>query len=144
MKKITCMVVLLMVALTGYAMAECSGNRIGEVAGKLEALLTGKLVNGFETGGSDTWQEVHCTNSKLFELAKGAEDPVDPSHVVGTWTIEDRGAASGVDEVVCYIYSGGGKYCFRIYENSGSYTFCDEDGIEKATADIVVSPVTCP
>ena len=140
MKQMVFLVILVMVALAGDALADPSGTRIGVSAGELGDLLEGKLVNGSASGGGmDTWQEVHCANGNIFELAQGPEDPVDPSKVVGTWKIYGT-IRGGGNEVVCYTYtpSEEQRYCFQVYEDSGTYIFYDQvDLTEKATADIV-------
>jgi len=150
MKRIALMVALSLVLFTGYAMAQSSGDRIGDLPGELMLLLENRLVKGSSLEGRDSWHEVYCSKSdskKIFELAKGVGDPVDPSHVVGTWDIEERGSAGAVDDLVCCTYSPGEKYCFRIYEDpegSGRYIYYAEDGTKKATAEILDYTGTCP
>ncbi len=152
MKQIVFLVILMMAALTGDALADPSGTRIGVLKGDLGALLKGKLVNASESGGTDTWQEVHCVtvdelgeeSGDIFELAQGPGDPVDPSKVVGTWNVFSTSRGGG-NEVVCYSYSGGQRYCFQVYEDSGIYRFYDQDGTEeKAFGEIVPYEGSCP
>ena len=154
MKQIVFLVILMMAALTGDALADPSGTRIGVLKGELGALLKGKLVNASEFGGTDTWQEVHCVvvdepgkeSGDIFELAQRPGDPVDPSKVVGTWNIFSTiWGGDGGNEVVCYRYSGGQRYCFQVYDDSGTYRFYDEFGIEeKAFGEIVPYEGSCP
>ncbi len=155
MNRAVFLVTLLMAVLAGSAMAGSAGDRIGDSTGELSTYLTNQLFMGSDPGGSDTWQEVHCQNGDIFELAKGAGDPVDPSKVVGSWRIIDIGVSGSasnpgsgtVDEIVCYRYGiTGEEYCFRVFENSGTYEFYTTRPGEalKATGEIVSYEGTCP
>lgn len=140
MKRIVFFIVLLSLVFVLDAIAGCGDtgdDRIGDAAGELSGLLSGKRVSG-SGGGGDAWNEVHLGigNGRIYECAQGPEDPVDPSKEVGSWNIIN-GGQGGVDDMVCYTYDGSTvEYCFRVYENSGSYSFCDGTA-EKATAQIL-------
>lgn len=75
--------------------------------------------------GSDTWRECHgtisgttCTGSAdLWDLKRGAGDPVDPSEKVGEWRIS---GTDGVDKVVTYDYGTGGAYTYQLWVDLGS------------------------
>jgi len=136
------MVAAALLAGSALAQGSCSGDRIGEPADTttLENTLEGNLVCGSEIGGSDTWQEVHESDGDLFEIAQGPNDPVDPSHVVGTWGIQ--AGTDGNDEV-CYTY-GSQTFCFRLYANNGgTYTYCTTGNQPVATATIINSSGSC-
>lgn len=137
MKGIILLSGLLLVAAFGQAMAQCTGDRIGDAPNELDNFLRGKLVCGTAVSGNDRWQEEHQSGGVLFERARGPLDPVDPSHVVGTWAVEARGATTGPtrDDVVCYSYTGDGTYCYRLYNDNGTYRYCDAtSGAEVVTA----------
>jgi hypothetical protein len=129
---------LLLGATLGDAIGECPAEgRIGDSPNELKDVIKNKLVCGTAITGNDKWQEEHRPNGDLWERAKGPEDPVDPSHLVGTWHIENRGGTTGNerDDWVCYEYSGGDTFCFRLYEiGEDKYSFCDESGNPVATA----------
>jgi len=109
---------LLASAVTGEAMAVCSGTQVTGPA--LTTLLQSTMV--CKSNGVDwEWQEYHSGSSgqanNLIDYKKGA-DPIDPTAPVGKWTI-DEGAST-----VTYDYGTGGSYVYTVHDNAGSYIFC--------------------
>jgi len=103
--------------------------------------LEEQVVCGTSATNSDTWQEHHGLISGggvLTEFALGT-NPVDPTHVVGSWSISGN--------TVTYTYSGGSSYSFDVYSTvSGAITFCEDTGTGTvATATLISSatPVGC-
>lgn len=132
MRRIIIASTLLLGGIMGESMADCSSTRVED----LSTLLNNKLVCGNEAGGSDQWQEEHRTGGVLWEVAKGADDPADPSHQAGSWSVSGNNTA---DAKVSYTYSSGSSYTFSVHENTGgSYSFCN-GGAEAATATIIAS-----
>ena len=139
MRRIVGTLVLLMSLFPGSQAAQaqsCTGDRIGEPGDTptLEDFLSGNLACGTEAGGGDRWQEEHRPGGDLFERARGPNDPVDPSRLVGTWRTESE---TGGNELVCYDY-GGSEFCFRLYDNGGgNVTYCTVGDVVVATARLV-------
>jgi len=139
MMRIVFLSFLLLGVALGNAIGACQGPRIGDQPNELERFIANnRLACGTATSGNDKWQEEHRADGVLFERAKGPNDPIDPSHQVGTWAIENRVPAdnSPADDFICYSYSGGSRYCFRLYGQSNtpeSISFCDAAGNEVAT-----------
>jgi hypothetical protein len=132
-------------ALAGQVSAQCSSNRQND---ELPALLENKTVCGTGVGANagQKWQELHqgSGGGNLIEYAKGPTDPVDPSHVVGTWVFLFNNTLNRPNRVR-YDYGDGGVYTWQVYDNQdGTYSFCTErNGTEIATATIQASG-PCP
>lgn len=104
MKKVALVGTLLMMGV-GNAIAACPGAAVDAAT-----VLSGK---GISDGTSN---EVHCSNGDLVEIAEGVGHPVDPTHVVGTWS------ANGSD--VTYNYNGGDSFTFTVRKQGADYNFC--------------------
>ena len=105
MRRIITVSLLSLACVTGEAMAICTNNSMVNPVNTLNTLLSNKTVCG--TDGTDKWQEEHRSNGALWEYAKGPNDPVDPSHQVGMWTLEENGQPGNGRPSVRYIYNGG-------------------------------------
>ena len=124
-------------SITGESKATCDDTNWVNPTSTLSTLLLGNTVCGKEVGGTDQWQEEHRSGSggELWERAKGPSDPVDPSHRVGTWTLDGTNGRP----TVRYDYTGGSSYTFSVHSNGGdNYSFCD-GSTEVATATIITS-----
>ncbi|HEC16061.1 MAG TPA: hypothetical protein ENI99_05755 [Sedimenticola sp.] len=129
MKRIVIVGMLLLGWGMGDAVAGCGATQITD----LQPKLSGQLIDG--SAGSNRWQEVHCANGDLWELAKGPSDPIDPTHKVGTWYVESGGTR------VCYAYPSG-TYCFTVHSaDNTNYSFCN-GGSEAATGTLTA--YDCP
>ena len=123
------------VMLAGLILALSAGNAVANCSSPLVAdaddALSGRLVE--DIGG--TGREVHCSGGKLVELAKGAADPIDPTHEVGTW------GASSTTGSVTYDYDGGNSYTFFLRSDGSKYYFCSSSsgGSVKASASVPLS-----
>ncbi len=145
MKGVTFLSGVLLLAVAGQVAAQCTANRVSGAA--LIGLLQDKTVCGTATGAGgsnagDRWQEFHdgaAGSGPLIEWAKGPNDPVDPTHQVGTWL------ANGRAGTVTYSYSGGGSYTWLVYgDGGGVYSFCTgANGTAVATATIKNGQVGC-
>ena len=85
------------------------------------------------TNGSESWQEYHTgtTGGDLVEYALGPSDPVDPTHLEGTWS------QSGNN--IIYNYTGGSSYTFELWLAGGTYYFCDSAGNQIATVNNLIA-----
>jgi len=88
----------------------------------IAALVLNKYVcNG--VWPNNTWNELH-NGTTITDFKKGPSDPVDPSTVVGTYSISPlSNAANGI---ITYTYTGSATtYSYNVKQNSGSsYFFC--------------------
>jgi prepilin-type processing-associated H-X9-DG protein len=138
MRPIIIVSILLLGGITGESMATCDNSNWVNPTSNLSTLLLGNTVCGNEVGGgTDQWQEEHRSGSggDLWERAKGLNDPVDPSHKVGIWTLDGTNGRP----TVRYDYTGGNSYTFSVHSNGGgNYSFCD-GSTEVATATIITS-----
>ncbi len=104
----------------------------------LSSLLTGNTVC---VGSSGNWaaQEFHKSGGTLTDWKKGANDPVDKTSDVGTWSI----SGSGTGSVVSYSYTGSGPTAYSVYDNgNGSYSFCN-GSTETVASKILTGQVGC-
>jgi len=103
--------------------------------------LSGNTVCGTGVGANagDQWQEWHQSGGALTEYAKGASDPVDPTHDVGSWSTSGMGNNS----VVTYSYDGGGNYSFSVHVDDGGTTFFCNGGAEVAEAFLRSGQQSC-
>ncbi len=136
MMRIVFLSLLLLGVILGDAIGACPGSRIGNQPDELNTFISDTLVCGTAISGNDKWQEEHRSSGVLWERAQGPGDPVDPSHQIGTWDIENRGVGNQTDDWVCYNYSGGSRYCFQLKNQAGTTFFCDVSDNRVATAVI--------
>lgn len=131
-------------AVGGQVAAQCSTNRVN-LGTNLLAFLSGKTAcaTGVGANAGKKWQEWHQANGTLTEYAKGANDPVDPTHDVGTWS-----ASNGANAVVTYTYTGdsGSPYIWALYDDGGgNYSFCTgANGAVIATTTFLNGQGHCP
>lgn len=134
MKKMVLVGAILMLGAAN-AMAACEAST--RVSGaSLANTLNGKVFSGSK--GADQWQEVHCANGELWELAEGASDPVDPTHEVGTWSTSTSGGGT-----VTHSYSGGSSYIWTLHTTASGYAFCTGVGGSEAVSG-TLSTQGCP
>jgi hypothetical protein len=100
-----------------YAQGACpcggAGTRLAEPA--LSTLLAGKTVCA--KVGNEAWQEFHsgstAAGGQLIDYKRGPGHPVDPSEVVGSWSVVgSAGAKTGWR--VRYDYGSGGAYEYAV------------------------------
>jgi hypothetical protein len=135
MKKAVLASTLLLMGV-GNAMAACeTSTRVS--GGNLASTLSGNVFSGSKD--TEQWQEVHCANGQLWELAKGSSDPVDPTHQVGSWSTS---AADG--GTVTHSYTGGPSYTWTLHTTSEGYAFCTGVGGSEVAAGSLSSHQGCP
>ena len=121
-------------ALSGHAMAACTGTAINQTA--LTAALSGNTVCAART--PDRWQEFHQTGGVLIDYKRGPADKIDPSEPVGTWSITGNGS----NATVVYNYGAGGTFSYSVRSNGGaSYSFC---GVQNFEVTVLNGQVACP
>jgi hypothetical protein len=126
-------VLVLASAMTGEAMAACSGTQItdpnpvtgtGGSTPTLTTLLTGNSMcqTLFEVA-----QEQHVSGGVLQDYKKGPFDAKDKTTQIGTWAV----SGTGVRTIVKYTY-GTDSYVYKVYLVTGTaghtgstYDFCD-------------------
>lgn len=126
MKRLPVFTGLVLILFGGQAVAQCDTGRL--TGPQIGSFFSGRTICATATGqggsnAGDRWQEFHQAGGALIEFAKGPNDPVDPSHPVGTWT-----ATSGSDARITYNYSGGSSYTWLVYNANGTLSFCDAPG----------------
>jgi hypothetical protein len=136
---------LLMNALPEEAIADCSTNQVvddGNTNNNLSALLTNNTVcdaTATYDGVVMGIQEEHRNGGELWDFKKGSADPIDPTALVGHWSVSGTGA----NTVVNYNYlSGDGNGSYRVYANGGSYDFCNGSS-SVATVTVVGGTAGC-
>jgi hypothetical protein len=95
----------------------------------LSALLGNRYACATRSG--ESWNDLHQGSPSGFsgnvqDYKRGPADPVDPSTVVGTYTI-NQGTAGGPDSIT-YNYGSGGTFSYIVKPNAttaGVYTFCN-------------------
>lgn len=106
---------------------------------QIQALLTTNYACG--SSGTEKWDEklIGGTAGNVTDYKKGPSDPIDPTAVVGTYTI-DTGS-----NTITYSYTGGGVYTYTVTTaggtagSPGNYTFAN-----SGTYLISVQAVPCP
>ena len=100
-----------------------AGVRLVEPA--LTTLLAGKTVCA--ALGAETWQEYHAgataAGGALSDWKRGPGHPVDPTKVVGRWSVVDVPDALE-RSLVKYQYSGGSVYLYSVCQANTSVSFC--------------------
>lgn len=104
-------------AMAAIAIDHCPDGA-GEAVDVADVLQNKRISDG-------TSNEVHCSGSRLVEIAEGVNDLVDPTHVVGTWD-------ANVSNVI-YNYSGGESFEFTVHKNGANYNFCRNGSVEIVT-----------
>lgn len=140
----TCMV-LLVSAMTGEAMANCTNNQVQRLA--LALLLRNNTVcqapSGDEQYGAQEEHRVSgvLANGQLWDYKRGPASTIDPPTQIGTWAITGLGA----NTVVSYTYlGGGGSGTYKVYNNNnGSYDFCN-GATRVATVSVANGLNGCP
>lgn len=98
----------------------------------VQSLVTNQYVCG--SIGGDSWNELHQAGGVLQDYKKGPTDPVDPSAVVGNWTVNSDGT-------ITYAY-GSLSYTYQVQVNAGNqYSFCGTGG--APTLFVTINPAHC-
>ncbi len=98
-------------------------------------VLAGMRITAVSPGG-EPWVEEHCSGSKLVKVGSGPASPtntVDPSVVVGTWTVNTVSTAP-LRTTATYNYTrhgSAGPYTFTLRKNASSpnYFFCNGSAV---------------
>jgi hypothetical protein len=99
--------------------------------------ITALLVGHYAKDAADNNNEI-LNGGQITDYKKGPGDPIDPSAVIGTYTISG-GSSQGT---VTYVYSNnGGTYSYNVSTNSpnashsalGTYKFCGSNGDRSVT-----------
>jgi hypothetical protein len=137
--KRTIISIFLLTGVTGQAIANCATT---PPATGLSTLLTGKTVCAIKNNG-DKWQEEHHLNGDLLDFKKGPTDPVDPSKIVGNWSIIPATVAS--PEKVHYDYGSGGSYEYSLHPTgtADEYEFCQDNTLNIVGNLKTTSPNAC-
>lgn len=110
---------------------------------QLKTLLSSNTVCA--AAGSDTWQEYHDPSGTLTDYKRGPSDPVDPSQIVGTWSVLAGGGISRSGVLVRYDYGSGGVYQYSVCQvSANSVNFCGSTGSRNVTgATLQSGPGAC-
>jgi hypothetical protein len=113
---------ILLSASSNIAFAACPGSALDNTA-ITNLLSTGSATVCVVGGGDWESQELHAAGGNLIDFKKGASDAVDPSEVVGSWSINGN--------QVTYNYGSGGTYSYTVSSNGGSsYSFCGATDVD--------------
>ena len=141
--------VAMLAGLVGTAHAACGCGGIAISVKDATTFLSGKMVCAAATDNADVWQEWHNggVSGSLKDYKLGPDNAVDPSEVVGTYSI-----AAGPDSnaVVTYSYSGGKTYTYDVCvaatatDNTG-VNFCSSSArsITNATVPLTMGLRAC-
>lgn len=141
MKRLIITSIVLLAGISGEAMAvDCTNNQVVDTA--ITTAVSSKTVCASIPGG-DKWQEYHQTPAgaanNLIDYKKGPSHAVDPTKPVGTWSTSENGSNS----VVTYNYGPGGSYSYKVYLNSGQYTFCGVGSAPTLDVTLLSGQVSC-
>ena len=146
MKGVTFLSGVLLLAVAGQVAAQCTANRVTRRGLDRPCYRTRRSAGRRRARAARTLaiagRNIHdgaAGSGPLIEWAKGPNDPVDPTHQVGTWL------ANGRAGTVTYSYNGGGSYTWLVYgDGGGVYSFCTgANGTAVATATIKNGQVGC-
>jgi hypothetical protein len=135
MRRVLFLSAAMLIGMSGAAWAACTAET--RVSTDLTTLFLGKRIQA--AGGTGSWHEHHGASNVLTECAQGSTSTVDPTHVVGMWTINSPGTQF---ETITYDYGGTNKFEFTVHSNGGSnYSFC-QGATERASGNLVSG--VCP
>lgn len=125
---------LLITGFAANAHAQCVTQKVTNPS----SVVANKLVcahKGTPANPGARWSELHQRSGTLTEWARGAGDPVDPSHDVGSWSVN---RSTGV---LTYAYTGDGSYSYQLFDDGGGkYSLCTaQNGTVEATIKKVVA-----
>jgi hypothetical protein len=136
--------------IEGAFAAPCSnGSRITDTT--LADYLQGDLTCAYKpdnTNGADAnarWSSLQTgtglsSASPLYEVARGAGDPVDPTKEVGTWALvnDSNAIVSNASDATRVQYNyGSNTYTWEVWTLSGGpepYQFCDPNNADERIA----------
>lgn len=124
MKSFLAIAALFGIAGSAVAQSTCGGFGSVKTAADIQTLLVGKYA--CVTG---QWNELHTggATGTVTDFKKGPTDPVDPSEVVGSYTITPT-TGPNYDRIT-YNYGTGGSYTYAITPKAGTgagtYDFCN-------------------
>ena len=137
-------VLLLNSVMSGEAMADCATNQLTDASNPtLNDLLSGHTVceaagDAAATGPDQSWgvQEEHRSGGELWDYKRGPSSTIDPTKLIGAWSVSGTGA----NTVVNYSYlAGGGGGIYKVYNNgNASYDICNGPA-RVATVTVVPS-----
>lgn len=140
MKHLIATSMVLLAGISGEAMAACASPATMVTGNPLTNLVSGNTVCAMN--GNEKWQEQHLGNGTLWDYKKGANDPVDPTKKVGTWSLSAN--LSGPVNQITYSYTGGPSYTYNIYRNGNVYSFCTNGAEIVSNATFKTGATGCP
>ena len=118
--KITLVAAFLAMASQASAQTcSCNGALTRVTGTALSTLIVGQTACA--TLGGSSWQSYHQSGGSLIDYKKGPSDPVDPTKVMGTWSINS--------DKVQYNYGTGGVFEYEVCGTSSSATYCGASNI---------------
>lgn len=110
------------------AVAACSSPAATQVVdADLTTLLSGNTVCAIQ--GGERWQEEHHANGELWDYKRGDGHPVDPRTRVGRWSVTNA--------VVTHDYGGGAQYSYEVWDDGGTYSFCQAGVVDLDNVSVV-------
>ena len=133
------MALALVLGATQFLAAGAAQAQTALTGAQIQALLTTNYACG--SSGTEKWDEklIGGTAGNVTDYKKGPSDPIDPTAVVGSYTIDT------VINTITYSYTGGGIYTYTVTTaggtagSPGNYTFAG-----PGTYLISVQAVPCP
>lgn len=107
----------------------CAGGTVLNATQIGQTLANQRVCATLVTGSvTERWAELHqsagagaSAGGNVVDYKKGPTDPVDPSKIMGTWSIV--GPQSG-GPLVRYNYGAGGTYDYTVCQQNGNLHFC--------------------
>jgi len=135
MKRLIITSIVLLAGISAEAMAvDCVNNQLKNSL--VTTAVSGKTVCA--TNGGDKWQEFHQGGGALIDYKKGPNDLVDKTKTVGSWNT----SGSDTNTTVDYTY-GAQTYSYKVFLNSGQYTFCGINGAPTLDVTLLAGQVSC-
>ena len=131
----------------GQVMAACATPALSasQISALLENPPPGKYACASRVaGGNDKWNELHQAGI-ITDYKKGPGDPIDPTKVMGTYTINNNGG-NNLDTIT-YNYGTGGSYTYSIKSTGAStgnaFHFCNIQTFELILVVVQANPTPC-
>ena len=143
-------IIITSVVLLGFgasqALAACPTTNLASRV-DMKNLLSGNYACA--TRGTETWNELHQASGfsgNVQDYRKGPADRVDPSSIVGSYTLNT--GTTGNPDTITYTYPpSGGTYTYVVTpaaQTPGIYTFCNVSTGELVTVKVRTSPTPIP
>lgn len=76
---------------------------------------------------AETQHVYHGTSGTLVACKRGTGHPVDPSEVVGTWSV----VGNGNNATLRYAYNGGSAFQYAVCGSGNAYSYCGVSGAQN-------------